>query len=167
MEKNKNYEIVTLTEKTVAGIAARTNNLAPDMEAVIGGLWERFYSEGIYDRIPDKTNHKALGIYTEYEEEEAGDYTVIVACEVGTGGMSDGSFVQQCDKITENMKIMTIPAGKYARFVAKGAMHEAVAAAWQEIWDTDLPRSFVCDFEEYQNEDMEQAEIHIYIGLTE
>ncbi|GFI45127.1 hypothetical protein IMSAGC019_00437 [Lachnospiraceae bacterium] len=33
------YEIVTLEEKTVAGIAARTNNAAPDMGSVIGSLW--------------------------------------------------------------------------------------------------------------------------------
>ena len=44
-------------------------------------------------------------------------------------------------------------------------MVQAVAAAWQEIWKLDLPRTFQCDFEEYQNDSMDQAEIHIYIGL--
>lgn len=167
METTRNYEIVTLTEKTVAGILARTNNLAPDMGSVIGGLWQRFYSEGIYSGIPDKVNNKALGIYTEYEGKEKDDYTVITACEVENDKKSDRSFLSQCSEITKDIKIMTIPAGKYARFIARGDMYEAVAAVWQEIWNTDLPRSFVCDFEEYQNDDMEQAEIHIYIGLTE
>ena len=166
MEQNKNYEIVTLTEKTAVGIAARTNNSAPDMGTVIGGLWQRFYSEGIYEGIPRKINQKSLGIYTEYEVDEGADYTVIAACEVEPDIMSD-SFIKQCDKLAENIKMIKIPAGKYAKFVVKGNMQQAVAAAWQEIWSTELPRSFVCDFEEYQNEDMEQAEIHIYIGLTE
>jgi len=76
-----NYEIVTLEEKTVAGISARTNNGSPDMGAVIGGLWNRFYSEGIYEEIPEKANQKALGIYTDYAGDETGDYTVMVACE--------------------------------------------------------------------------------------
>jgi len=49
----------------------------------------------------------------------------------------------------------------------KGDMQKAVADFWQQLWEMDLPRSFLCDFEEYQNSDMEQAEIHIYIGLTE
>lgn len=44
-------------------------------------------------------------------------------------------------------------------------MITAVAQFWQELWKMDLPRSFVCDFEEYQNADPENAEIHIYIGL--
>ena len=61
-----NYEIVTLEEKTVAGISARTNNGSPDMGAVIGGLWNRFYNDGIYAAIPEKTNTKALGIYTDF-----------------------------------------------------------------------------------------------------
>ena len=75
------YEIVTLEEKIAVGIAARTNNASPDMGAVIGGLWNRFYNEGIYAAIPDKKNAKALGIYTDYEGNEKSDYTVIVACE--------------------------------------------------------------------------------------
>ena len=44
-------------------------------------------------------------------------------------------------------------------------MVQAVAAAWQEIWKLDLPRTFQYDFEEYQNDSMDQAEIHIYVGL--
>lgn len=48
------YEIVELKEKTVFGLSARTNNQAPDMGAVIGGVWERFFTQGIYEAIPDK-----------------------------------------------------------------------------------------------------------------
>lgn len=47
----------------------------------------------------------------------------------------------------------------------KGEMHEAVAKFWQKLWEIDLPRTYVCDYEEYQNSDMEQAEIHMYIGV--
>ena len=63
--------------------------------------------------------------------------------------------------------IHTIPAGRYAKFIVKGDMHQAVAGFWQQLWEMDLPRSFVCDFEEYQNSSMDEAEIHIYIGLKE
>ena len=75
------YEIVTLNEKIAVGISARTNNLSPDMGAVIGGLWKRFYQEGVYASIPEKTDGKALGIYTDYAGDEKSDYTAIVACE--------------------------------------------------------------------------------------
>ena len=64
--------------------------------------------------------------------------------------------------------VCRIPAGKYAKFVVHGNMLQAVAEAWQTIWQMELPRSFQCDFEEYQNDDMgDNAEVHIYIGLKE
>lgn len=152
-----NYEIVTLKEKIAVGISARTNNTSPDMSAVIGGLWNRFYNEGIYASIPEKTTGKALGIYTDYAVDEKADYTVVVASET--------------DQIPPEENVYTvcrIPAGRYAKFVIHGDMVQSVAAAWAQIWQMDLPRAFLCDFEEYQNEDMgDQAEIHIYIGLKE
>lgn len=151
-----NYEIVELGEKKAAGIKARTNNTLPDMGMVIGELWGRFYSQGIYAAIPGKVNSKALGVYTEYAGDEQSDYTILVSCEV------DGK-----EPLPSDIELITLPAGKYARFIAKGDMHEAVAKCWQEIWNMDLPRSFVCDFEEYQDGGMDEAEIHIYVGLKD
>lgn len=151
-----NYEIVNLEEKTVAGIAARTNNLAPDCQMVIGGLWQRFYAEGVYEAVKGKVNEKALGIYTEYAGDEKCDYTVMVACEAD-------KMCTQPDEIT----VKKIAGGKYAKFVMKGNMHQIVAEFWQELWQMDLPRAFGSDFEEYQNADMEQAEIHFYISLKD
>ncbi len=166
-----NYEIVTLEEKTVAGICARTNNTSPDMGAVIGGLWNHFYNEGVYASIPGKVNEKALGIYTDYAGEEKSDYTVMTACEI----------TKEVQK--EEYTIRKIPSGQYAKFVVPvsnepdavgeekaltyGDMVQAVAAAWQEIWQMDLPRAFQYDFEEYQNDSMENTQIHIYVGLKE
>ncbi len=150
-----NYEIITLREKIVAGIAERTNNKASDMKKVIGGLWEKFYKDGIYKMIPEKTNKSSLAIYTDYAGGISDDYTVMVCCEV--------------KKESKNIQYMirTIPAGKYAKFVVKGNVQTAVIEAWKNIWHMDIPRSFNCDFEEYLNDDMGHAEINIYIGLKE
>lgn len=149
------YEIVTLKEKIAVGISARTNNTSPDMGAVIGGLWNRFYNEGIYASLPDKVNGKALGIYTDYAGDEKADYTTVVACE--TSKEPQG----------EEYTVCRIPAGRYAKFIIHGDMVQAVAESWQKIWQMELPRSFQCDFEEYQNDSMDHAEIHIYVGLKE
>ena len=149
------YEIVTLKEKIAVGVSARTNNMSPDMGAVIGGLWNRFYGEGIYASIPNKADGKALGIYTDYAGDEKADYTVVVACE---------TLEEQPGK---EYAVCRIPAGRYAKFVIHGDMVQAVAAAWQEIWQMDLPRAFECYFEEYRNDSMDNAEIHIYVGLVE
>lgn len=98
------YEIVELQEKKVTGLLARTRNDAPDMQQVIGGLWDRFYSKGIYEAIPGKISGKSLGIYTGYDV--SGNYDVIVGCETVSG-----------DGVPEGAVLKTIPAGKYARFI--------------------------------------------------
>lgn len=155
---NMDYEIVELKEKTVAGLSARTNNQSPDMSAVIGNLWTRFYMDGIYGSIENKVNDKALGIYTDYAGNETNDYTIIVAAETANETQPRAE--------ENNLVIRKIPAGTYAKFIVRGDLHKAVAEFWQELWNMELPRSFVCDFEEYQNSDMENAEIHMYISLN-
>lgn len=150
-----NYEIVNLEEKKVIGLIARTNNSSPEMGNVIGGLWNRFYEEGVYTSIPSKRNAKALGIYTDYEGGAMDDYSIMVACEV-----------TEASDLPQGTVTRDIPAGSYAKFIVKGDMRTAVADCWMKIWSMDLPRTFACDFEEYQDDCMdENAEIHIYIGL--
>lgn len=151
-----NHEIVTLEEKTIVSLSARTNNSSPDMSSVIGGLWQKFYSPEVCPLIKNRTNEKAVGIYTEYSSDETEDYTVAVGCEVSG-----------CNNIPGECRVIKIPAGKYAKFVVKGNMLTAVREFWQKLWEMDLPRSYVCDFEEYQNADPENAEIHIYISCKQ
>ena len=126
------------------------------MGRVIGGLWNRFYQGGIYESIPNKTDNKAIGLYTDYAGDTTDDYTAMVCCAV-----TKESKISECE-------FRKIPAGPYAKFVIVCSMRTAVAEvgkAWQEIWKMDLPRTFICDFEEYQDDNPEHTEIHLYIGL--
>lgn len=148
------YEIVSLEEKRVAGFAARTNNASPDMTKVIGGLWQSLYSSEGFSNIKNRVNEKAIGMYTDYSSDENGDYTVAAGFEVSEAFEASGGI-----------EFRTIPAGRYAKFIVKGNMVKAVNDFWQELWGMELDRAFVCDFEEYQNADPDNSEIHIYIGL--
>lgn len=148
------YQLVELEEKITAGLMARTNNFSPDMGLVISGLWQRFLGMGVYSSVIHKADDKTLGIYTDYEGTETGDYSVLAGCEV---------------KVTEGQPdeliIKTIPAGPYAKFSVEGDVKDAVANVWQQLWNMDLPRSFLCDFEEYEMIDEGHVRVHIYIGL--
>ncbi len=147
------YEIIELNEKTAAGFCARTSNLSPDMGQIIGGLWQQLYAPDGCGKLTNRTNAKSLGIYTDYAADERGEYTVMAGCEVNSEDVPAGFTVRR------------IPAGRYARFIVRGHMVRAVHEFWQKLWQMELDRSFVCDFEEYQNADTENAEIHIYISL--
>lgn len=150
-----NYEIVNVEEKIIAGIAVRTGNSSPDMTSAIGNLWKRFYVENIYSDIPNKISPKALGVYTNYENDEKGKYTFLTCCAVSENPKD------------KRLTVLKIPEGKYAKFTVTGDVDKAVYEVWKNVWELDLPRAFVCDFEEYQNSDMENTEIHLYIGLKE
>ena len=146
------FETVELKETRVAGFSARTRNSSPDMGAVIGGLWQKFFADGGYASIPGKISGKTMGIYTDYENDESGEYTFMTACAV-EGDVPDG------------FEVKTLSAGKYAKFIVKGNMMTAVGEFWQKLWQMPLDRTYIFDFEEYQNADPDNCEIHIYIGI--
>lgn len=152
------YEIVELEEKVVGGIRIKTTNQNGKSIKDIGLTWQKLFTKGIYEKIPNKVNNKTIGLYTEYEGDYTKPYVFIAGTEVG-------------QKIENNEEIVNkvIPKGKYAKFVIKGDVQNAVGQAWQEIWNMNLKRKYTCDFEEYQNnsEDMQNQEIHIYITLED
>ena len=150
-----NYEIVNLEEKIVVGITARTSNDDENMGNIIGGLWKDFHGKGIYNLIENKVNDKAVGIYSDYENNYMGKYNITV-----------GAEVKEAENIPTESIIKVIPKGKYAKFIVRGHMQRAVSEFWNELWNMDLNRNYLCDFEEYQDCNEENAEIHIYISIN-
>ena len=150
-----NYEIVTLEAKTIAGLTARTANTAPDMGAVIGGLWGQFFEKGLFSAIPDKANNFAVGLYSDYSGDAHDAYNITVGCEV-----------TQVGNLPEGVVTKVIPQGHYAKFVVFGDQVTAVAGAWDAIWPLPLLRSYTGDFEEYVRTDENgDCEVHIYVAL--
>ena len=141
-----NYEIVELKEKTIVGFAARTSNEDPQMGAIIGDLWKQLYTPENTEKIQNRVNAYAIGLYSDYDKE---GYQVTAGFEVSDAESGNGFTVK------------TIPAGRYAKFSVHGDMIEAVANSWKEIWETPLDRTFTGDFEEY----LSQEDIDIYIAI--
>ena len=141
-----NYEIVELKEKTIVGFAARTSNEDPQMGAIIGDLWKQLYTPENTEKIQNRVNSYAIGLYSNYDKE---GYQVTAGFEVSDAESGNGFAVK------------TIPAGRYAKFSVHGDMIEAVANSWKEIWETPLDRTFTGDFEEY----LSQEDIDIYIAI--
>ena len=140
------YEIVELKEKKIVGFAARTSNEDPQMGAVIGDLWKQLYTPENTEKIQNRVNAYAIGLYSDYDKE---GYQVTAGFEVSDAESGNGFTVK------------TIPAGRYAKFSVHGDMIEAVANSWKEIWETPLDRTFTGDFEEY----LSQEDIDIYIAI--
>lgn len=148
------YEVVNLNQMMIEGVSARTKNSDTDMPVVIGGLWDKFYRGGVYEKIENKSNSKAVEIYSDYESDVNSEYSVTVGCEV--------SRFNDNKEITRKI----IPDGKYAKFIVRGHMVKAVQEFWEKLWQMNLDRNYKCDFEEYQDESMDNARIHIYISIN-
>ena len=151
-----NYEVVYLEEKVVAGIVTRTSNNAIDMTKVIGEGWKKFYGGGIYSAIVDKKNNNTIGLYTNYEDKINGAYDVMICCEIS-----------KQENLLSEIYIKKIVEGKYAKFVVKRKMTEAVGECWSKIWAMDLDRKYTFDFEEYISGcEIDDQEVHIYIAIN-
>lgn len=144
-----NFEIVYLQEKILVGISAITSNDDPNMSKIISTLWKNLYQDGINEKIKNKINEYAIGLYSDYNDNK---YLV-----------TTGSEVSKAEN--EDLSIKKIPKGRYAKFYIEGNMEKAVVDAWNKIWEMDLERSFKADFEEYLNNDFDNAKINIYVSL--
>ncbi|MBP5125311.1 GyrI-like domain-containing protein [Pseudomonas protegens] len=140
---------------SVAGLQVRTLNAAEQQadSARIGPMWQRFYVEGLFDKIsPRQADSFVYGVYSNYESDASGhfDVTAGVALE---GACADYPSV-------------AVQGGDYLVFSAKGAMPDCVIQTWGLIWayfqdNPQVRRAFATDFEVYTSTDS----VAIYIGI--
>jgi len=147
---------VTIKEFTVIGISVRTTNENGQSAKDIGALWNKFMSEGISDKIPNKIDSTIYSIYTEYESDHTKSYTTILGCKV-----------ENADTIPNGMIAKTFKGGNYAKFVSKGDLTKGVVyEEWSKIWNTDLDRLYSADFEVYgeKAQNPTNAEVEIFVA---
>mgnify|MGYP001606980337 FL=1 len=148
----------------VIGIEVRTNNRDEMGEhGKIGPQWQRFYQEGVGERIPNQRKpDETLAIYTDYESDMNGEYSFILAKEVMT-----------FDDVPAGMVAKILPATKYAVFTAcQGPTPDIVIEAWQHIWglkpgEVGGDRAYLGDFEVYdsRSSDPKNAQIDVFLSV--
>lgn len=148
-----NYEIIELQEKILsASKPVRLSNLDAEISRKIELLWHNFSEK--CSEVENKVTDKPICTYSNYESDEKGRYDTSIGYEI-----------EKNSQLKDGWTRKIIPAGKYAKFIIKGNMAKEVSNFWQTIWKMNLPRKFECDFEEWQNMDILNAEVHIYISI--
>jgi predicted transcriptional regulator YdeE len=158
-------KIAKLEEFEVIGIAVRTNNAkeaGPD--GVIGKQWQRFMSDGLLVKIPNRADQDIYAVYTDYASDANGDYTFVIGAKVRPSRER---------KIPAGMIVTTIPAGNYAVFTSeRGPVARVVIETWKHIWSyyqlrANGQRAYHADFELYDQRaaDPNNAQVDIYIGV--
>src|SRR4051794_19458744 len=103
---------VALDGLTVVGVAARTTNRAEadPATATIPALWQRFFRE--QEQIPGRRDRDiVVGVYTAYESDHTGEYSLIV-----------GGEVSDTSSVPEGLVSVVVPPGRYLVFSAEGEM---------------------------------------------
>lgn len=147
---------------SVTGLSVRTKNALELMPktANISLLWEAFST---HCRSFLSEDAKIYGVYTQYETDASGEFNVLACSDQLTCAQFD-DVKCQCSYPCESM---TIEAGKYLVFSAKGKMPQTVIQLWDEVWryfnafDCEHVRIFNTDFEYYKHEN----EVEIAIGV--
>ena len=156
--------IVDEQEFTVIGIKVRTNN-AKEMagEGVISKHWERFFKDGILDKIPHKADANIYAVYTNYASDRNGDYDLLL-----------GAKVTDAVAVPTGMTAVAVWGGKYSTFTSsKGPVGKVVSELWQEIWRLEDQsqlggkRAYKTDFEVYdeRSRDPQNSQVDIYISI--
>jgi predicted transcriptional regulator YdeE len=138
----------------IVGISIRTNNKKAASD--LGKLWSKFIGENTAKKIPNKISDDIYSIYTDYESDHNGDYTNII-----------GYQVSSIENISTGLVSKEIPMSDYQKFTAKGKFPDCVKDTWEKIWNSEIKRSYVADFEIYgeKSMNMADAEVDIFISV--
>jgi predicted transcriptional regulator YdeE len=138
-------ERVRRAEARVVGIQAQTSTLqeADPATAAVAGLWRRFDADGLGGRIPNRAGTRTTcAVYSDYQDADGGGrrFRYLVGAEVAGPG-----------EVPAGMAEVTVPAGDYLVFAARGLMPGALAATWARIAEffehAPMARAFTADLE--------------------
>lgn len=140
------YEIVRHDKFVLCGITARVSKNAL---IEIGDLWNRFYAEPFLERL-EIEDGAVYSAYFDYESDHAGPYSVLL-----------GFRVSETQAALEGLTLLTIQPGSYALLRRSGPMPASVVEAWQEVWNSDLERTYLTDFDRYAAPDTVEVNVGI------
>jgi len=149
----------TIDKFYVIGISTRTTNENGQSATAIEALWTKFWGGEIQKKIKNTLSDDIYAVYTDYESDFNGPYTLII-----------GYPVKSLDHIPTGFVGKTIETSTYKKFVSKGKMPEAVFNTWLEIWsDKNLNRAYKADFTIHGKKyhDGNNAEVETYISIAE
>jgi predicted transcriptional regulator YdeE len=156
--------VVEQQEFSVVGIQVRTSNAKEITgSGAIPKQWEKFFKEGIADKIPNKVDSTVYAVYTGYASDYNGEYDFII-----------GMKVSRLSDVPPGMVAKKIPGGKYAVVTsAKGPVAKVVPQAWQRVYSLDDnnqlggARAYKADFELYdqRSQNPQDSQVDLYVGL--
>ena len=137
-------------------LANKTTNLNGQSYTDCKNLWHQFENLKYADIIPEKLSDEIFGVYYGYEGDNTKPFNYFIGCKVN-------SFLT----LPKGLQCFTIPGGLYHKIIVNGTMPECMFEAWKKIWVTPFKRTYLVDFEVYdeRSKDWDNAEVDMYISV--
>ncbi|MDR9853568.1 effector binding domain-containing protein [Paenibacillus sp. VCA1] len=162
-----NETMTHMPSTVLTGVSIRTSNLRESgPEAQIPLLWERYFAGGLQQQPSLKNPHVLYALYTDYESDVNGDYTLLLGHEVEPRLAGETSL--------NTAATATTPDAAYIKFTSKrGPVQRVVPELWQDIWayfqNSDAERAYTGDFERYDLRGFDPADavVDIFVAVKE
>lgn len=146
----------------VIGITVRCSTQEAIRNNTIGKLWQRFFEDQIFTKIPNKIDTTLLALYYDFESDKSGEYTTLI-----------GVRVSSIKEVPAGMVAKHVPADNREVFLTEqGPMGQVVFGTWQKIWQLEdagkLKHSYTVDYELYdeRSRDLQNAQVEIHVGVN-
>ncbi len=155
-KNSSSHPIIHRPSFTIMGISCKTSNDPTKGPFDISKLWERFFTEGIFEKIEGKLSNDIFALYCDYEGDYTKPYTVVIGC-----------AVSESKRIPSDMIVKKVPDSSYTLFQAIGDHPETLIQTWQKIWKEPLERTYTGDFEVYGSAfSSKPPQVDVYIAIT-
>lgn len=120
-----------------------------------GNLWQQFEKEHIAGQIPNKLSDEVYAVYYDYEGDYTEPFSYFIGCKVDA--KSDPP---------KGLASLMIPEQNYVKVIASGKMPDCISKGWEQIWHSDIERSYKYDFEVYdrRSKKWSSAEVDIFVS---
>jgi predicted transcriptional regulator YdeE len=126
---------------TIVGLELRTSNDVANQ--TIPAHWERFMTQAMLEKIPNKTSNDIYAVYTNYEHEGVDN--------IGTYSLVIGAAISSLENMPSEFTVVELPVSSYEVISVPHGRPELVGQSWVKIWQQDTSaRNFIADFERYQ-----------------
>ncbi len=157
MAKLKGFDIVSLPETYVAGLAFRTKNEL-EMDPATGWIAKT------WARVREMKNpNLPAAVLTDYESNKDGYFTEVV-----------GFQRKSVSDFNPGEVLARVPSGRYAKFVRTGKLPDSVIEAWKAVWDAEangsIRRAYTTDLKTYRPTGkaqlgLDNATVELYIAI--
>lgn len=156
--KNKHMKTTNevLENFQIIGIMVRTINKDGQAGKDIKALWDRFFADGILQKIPNKVGADMYNVYTNYESDHLNWYDCIL-----------GVKVSSLENVPEGLTGINITKDTYEVFTSQGELPKSVLDTWEHIWTNSTNRAYGADFDVYGPEasDPKNATVKTYVSI--